>query len=88
MDVKDRLLWYLRVYDGRSKLAKARTEEDIYIEFSRKEQTRMVCYMYDAIAELEQEGKIRLIPYSEMNAQQKKTYDEDQEAIYEIIKKN
>lgn len=48
----------------------------------------MVCYMYEAISELEHEGKIRLIPYSEMTASQKKTYDEDQEPIYEIINKN
>jgi len=85
MDVKERLLWYLRVYDGRSKPAKARTEEDICREYPRKEQDRMICYIFSALSELESEGKIKLIPYSEMTASQRKTYDEDLDAIYKIF---
>ena len=84
MDIKKALLNYLKIYDGRSKPAKARTFQDIRINFSKSEQNRMALYVYDAFEELQAEGKIRIIPCSEMTAFQKKVYEEDQEAIYKI----
>ena len=43
--------------------------------------------MYDCFNELESEGKIKFIPYSEMSASQKYTYNDDLEPIYKIIEK-
>ena len=84
MDIKKALLNYLKIYDGRSKPAKVRTLQDIRNNFPKSEQSRMALYVYDALEELKSEGKIRIIPYSEMTALQKRAYEEDREAIYKI----
>ena len=85
MDLKAKVLHYLRAYNGRSKPVKTRIEEDIILEIPKKEQSKYLIHIYDCFCELENEGKIKLIPYSEMTSNQKWIYDRDKEPIYNII---
>ena len=87
MDLKERILYYLVLYNGRSKPVKEIVEQDIILEVSIKEQDRYLYNIGSCFLELEKEGKIKLIPYSEMNCDQRFAYDRDKDTIYEIINK-
>ncbi len=88
MNVKEKVLWYLSVYDGEKQGAKKRVEEDLIMGLPRKEHNKISDMIFNAFMDLEGKGNIKIIPYDEMTDNQKFRFDREGKIFYRIINKN
>ncbi len=88
MNVKERILHYLVVYDGEKQGAEKRVKEDLLFELPRNEHKRITEIVFYAFMELEGKGNIKIIPYEKMTANQKHRFDTENKIFYQIINRN
>ena len=88
MDVKEKILWYLAVYDGERQGAEKRVEQDLIRDLPRKEHNKIPDMIFFGFMELERKGNIKFIPYNEMTDNQKFRNDREGKTFYRIINKN
>ncbi len=88
MNVKEKILWYLSVYDGEKQGALKRVEEDLICTLPRKEHGKISDMISLAFLELQTKGNIKIIPYENMTENQKFRFDNEGKIFYKILNKN
>lgn len=88
MNVKDKVLWYLSVYEGEKQGAEKRVEQDLICELPRKEHSKISEMIFFAFMDLENKGNLKFMPYCEMSDDQKFRCDREGKIFYKIINKN
>ena len=88
MNVKEKILHYLFVYDGEEQGAEKRVEEDLARELPRKDHKRIGEIFFNAFAELRRKGNIEIIPYENMTDNQRHRSNTENKIFYRIVNKN
>ncbi|MDE6597079.1 MAG: hypothetical protein K2K60_00390 [Clostridia bacterium] len=88
MDIKNKILHYLFVYDGELEGTEKRVKEDLRRELYKPTDTKLSEYFYNAISDLVNKGNIEILPYEDMTTNQRYKFNQEGKTLYRIINKN